>query len=563
MSGLRALAASGSARKLAVPRASSDPVRRAGRLPAWLALLAAGAGFGGPACHRAAPAPRPEAAAQATPALVGRGEGLVARLEPLDPDPVRQRALAGALAARFGLAAGEPWRLTLARASGAGAGSDLAGALAAPLVLDERGQALAAVALGRATPGAPADPLATLLGAASLAGADGARARVLWGRAPGAGARLETGGLVLALGPAEGAPRARPLALAFGAPAAGPAAAAAPGDLARENERLRAELASERERRLERERAWYDYNERLAALGVAARAGAFPVDAEVAAERERAQGPPAAPEAPAPDPAEERRGAILASLRALLALAELPGYDLLEAGAPLDDPQGGVGPVVFRLLDDRGRLAGSLVAERLRLEGSRSGRTLTLVLEDGHESRGGERVPFADGARRVVVPFLDPEPWVESLPELFRPGAFSDVQDDGTWDREALRRSLNDLLARDTSAGWFRVRGIGGVLRGVLTDVQIEELDKGGRLVRRLFADRVTVLAEPPGVLVVLEGGVSVRGEAKEAFRDGVHRIYLPRASAEAWRAAGVPGLEPAAPPPPAAEPAAAATGRG
>jgi len=319
--------------------------------------------------------------------------------------------------------------------------------------------------------------------------------------------------------------------------------------LRRENEALKAELVREHTARLEREREWLAYNRTLAKMGFTPRAGAFGVDLKLVPEAAEAEAegepqPPATPTAE-PDPAAARAEELARAVRAFLVLADLKSYDLIDAGGLVEDPPyRGIGPVVFRLLDDRGRLAGGLFAKLLRMEGSRSGRTVTLILSDGYESHGGRRTPFESGVLRIPVPFLDPEPWFEECPELFPEKAFADVEDDGLWDREALRRALNRLLALDTGAGWYRLRGIGGVVRDQLTDVQLEELDSGGRLTRRLFADRMRMRPEPPGVVLLLENGVVVRGDEKEPFREGSYRIYLPRAAVEEWRDAAMPGFE-------------------
>ena len=49
---------------------------------------------------------------------------------------------------------------------------------------------------------------------------------------------------------------------------------------------------------------------------------------------------------------------------------------------------------------------------------------------------------------------------------------------------------------------------------------------------------------EPPGIVLHLENGVIMRGDQKEAFRDGTYEIFLPRADPEDWREAALPGFE-------------------
>jgi hypothetical protein len=58
----------------------------------------------------------------------------------------------------------------------------------------------------------------------------------------------------------------------------------------------------------------------------------------------------------------------------------------------------------------------------------------------------------------------------------------------------------------------------------------------------------MTIVEQEQGVKVELQDGAQLRGDAKTPFLDGRYRIFLPRASAERWRKAGLPGL---APPPP------------
>lgn len=166
----------------------------------------------------------PHAAADAAQHWSGRyelaGGALELELAPLHAQLERQRFDAGALAARLGLEAGEPWALDLrwskelAPAGGDSAeasASEPAGlALGGLKVEDAQGEALralvecAAAAEGREAPRATdvhaaravSDPLLQLyaLPAAELAPGTSARC-VLWGRAPHAGARLALGAL--------------------------------------------------------------------------------------------------------------------------------------------------------------------------------------------------------------------------------------------------------------------------------------------------------------------------------------------------------------------------------
>jgi hypothetical protein len=334
-------------------------------------------------------------------------------------------------------------------------------------------------------------------------------------------------------------------------------------ELALEVERLQTELACEHERRVEREREWLRYQQALSRLAVAGSEDAPRFEPDLPREEIAAARAAAGSDPVAPDPARvarlERSEEIARSLRAMLAVEGVRGIDLLDAGA-LD--VGWIGPVVFRLLDERGRLAGSLFAERLRLEASRAGRTLTIVLEEGYESRGGVRVPFAvadlaaaagssteepaPGARatrRIDLTDTDPMPWVSAMPELFGSAEIAGPLDDGVWDLARVAADLNRLLREDSASGYWRVKALGGVVGGVLREVHLEAFDAQGKIDRRVFADRMSLLPQARGILLLLEDGVHVRGETKSPFLEGRFRIFLPRASVEAWQRAKLPGL--------------------
>jgi hypothetical protein len=306
---------------------------------------------------------------------------------------------------------------------------------------------------------------------------------------------------------------------------------------------LESELAELEARRVERERQWLAFGQDLDRLGLD-RVPTFAV--EVPAEEREPPAPPAA----ASDSSAEREQQILRSLRGLLAVEGLRGLDLLECGKL---GQGWIGPVVFRTLDERGRLSGSLFAERLRLEASRAARTLTLVLEDGYEAHGGERQPFAQsldrpGAaaeRRICLRDLDPMPWVEALPELLGSRPLDSVLDDGRWNKEVVRAALNQLLRQDASAGWLRVQSIEGIALGILRGVHVESFDSSGRLERRIFADRLRLERSRTrgerGVRLCFEDGAIERGGEKRPFLNGRWQVFLPRADAELFAAAGLP----------------------
>lgn len=304
---------------------------------------------------------------------------------------------------------------------------------------------------------------------------------------------------------------------------------------------LRAELAQEQERRLEREQAWLEYTLAFARLPLDR------VGPDARAHAEQAALASAAPAAePELEPAVSRAEELRRALNARLLVEEVFGFELLEAGrvGPDLEQPAWMGPVVFRLIDPSGRLAGSLSAERLRLELSRAARSATLVLEQGSESRGGQRTAFEQGVRRIPLPEIDPDAWLEALPELFEREQRERVNDDGLWELVRVRHALNELLRDDTSGGHYQLRFLGGVVGAELRDVQLVEFDAQGRHVRRLFADRMRVerLAEG-GVGFSLLEGASLRLGRKTPFLAGGQRVIFPRASAQAWERARIPGF--------------------
>lgn len=313
--------------------------------------------------------------------------------------------------------------------------------------------------------------------------------------------------------------------------------------------RLRAELEGANAKRLDREREWLRYTSGFTALGapLGAKLPEFRPDVPAG------EGAEAAAAIDAPDPRArllERSAEIHRSLRALLALEDVGGLDLLESGTLGD---GWIGPLVVRVLDERGRPLGSMTAERLRLEASRAARTLTLVFEEGCEKRAGASTPFEGGpagpdgqggVRRVLVPEVDPRPWIEACPELFSALDKAPAADDGKRNLAAVRAALNQLLREDAAHGYYRLSALGGVQARVLRDVQLDELDANGTLVRKLFADRMSCAPAERGVALLLESGAHVRDDRKVAFLDGRYRIYLPRASVDAWKRSGVPGFD-------------------
>lgn len=348
--------------------------------------------------------------------------------------------------------------------------------------------------------------------------------------------------------------------------------------------RARAELKQAAERRLRREEEWLEYTRGIAMLeSLAGGVPKFAVDPEVQKKDAGGTGaaasastPPAAVDAAATEggaakaeegPASAARVAgapaaaasapsltselAAARLQALLAAESVRGVEVLEVGLVQPDH---LGPVVLRVRDEGGRLLSVLAADRLRLECSRAGRSVTLVLEHGYERKAGAKTSFeggpADpdgrgGVRRVVVADCDPRPWLEGLPFLFRPEALQPAPHDGSISVESLRAALNIKLREDLSAGHWRVEGLGGVQRGVLFEVSLAQLDEKGNRARTLVADRLTIAPlasdSPRGVELLLQDGSQVKVDSTTPFLDGRFRLVLPRAELSEWRAARIP----------------------
>ncbi len=317
---------------------------------------------------------------------------------------------------------------------------------------------------------------------------------------------------------------------------------------------LRNELAASEERRVAREREWLEYSSLLGKVSPERLPGGKPFKVEL---------PESAPVPSDSDPAirpidpviEARSRAIARAIATLFTLEQVRGMDLLECGT-LDG--NAIGPVVFRLLDGQGRLCGGLYANHLRMEASRAARTLTLVLEDGYETRAGEKLPFEatapeekrPNARRLVLGPVDPSAWADDFHELFGEHGLDLSGDDGLWDLALVKQRLNEQLKLQTAGGTYRLRELGGVQDSTLIGVHLERADESGKLERRFFADRMRLTRSGTGVELVLENGAQVRGDDERVpFLDGRYRILLPLADSEAWTRAGLPGLSP----PPAA----------
>ncbi len=315
-------------------------------------------------------------------------------------------------------------------------------------------------------------------------------------------------------------------------------------------------LQAETERRLAREKEWLEYTSGIAKMeSLAQGLPKFAVDPAVQPKPEPSTSEtnktePDKIETNAVSPSQADVTAVTRRLRTLLSAEQVAGVDVMELGNVQADH---VGPVVLRILDANGRLLSVLAADRLRLECSRAGRSVTLVLEHGYERRNGEKLAFTGGAvdadgrggvRTIVIPDCDPRPWLEGLPFLFRPEALEPVPHDGSISVESLRAALNVKLREDQLIGHWRVDGIGGVQRSVLYEVAFSQLDEKGNVVRTLVADKATFAALSKGVEVLLEGGAQVKVDSTVPFLDGRYRLVLPRADAEAWRAARIPLLE-------------------
>jgi len=336
---------------------------------------------------------------------------------------------------------------------------------------------------------------------------------------------------------------------------------------------LRFEARRERDLRIEREREWLRYTQGMAHLQVLAGVPRFEPDVPAEERETRALGadaaaPPAAETtatAPAPVPApapmakapavpdilrlarEERSRAVYLALRSLFAIEHVSGLDLLDCGVVAD---GATGPVVLRVIDESGRPLGSLYADRLRLEGSHTARTLALVLENGWERRVGTKTPFEGGppdaegragVRRIELAHVDPAPWFEALPELFREEQRVAATEGDARGMTALRFELNRRLRADASGPIYRLESLSARDGLVLREVHLAVLDGDMRLERELFADHMSVQRAERGLEILLQNGSQIRGSEKAPFLEGRYRIFLPRASAEAWTAAGIP----------------------
>ena len=310
---------------------------------------------------------------------------------------------------------------------------------------------------------------------------------------------------------------------------------------------LQAELARADEARLAREREWLTWTRAISELTPEGVENVPDFEVGLSAEEVGTLSPEATPlEEPRDEERVVRSDEIERSLRTLLRLEWVDGITLLESGLLSDD--GWTGPCVFRLINSEGRAIGSVSAERLYLEGSVTGRTLTLVLEEGYERRSGDLFPFEGtevgkrrgGERRIVLVRTDPRPWMDALPELFREQAPGPTLSDTEKTYEELRRGVNQLLSEDAAGGRWRLEAFEGLDGSGLLGVDLVDLDVDGRTKRHLFADHLRVERRESGVVLVLNNGIQMRGGRKTPFLDGRFRIFLPQALHAAWEEAGM-----------------------
>jgi hypothetical protein len=524
---------------------------------------------------------------------------VVARLGPLHGDPQLQAFDARVLRARLGLGSGQVWRLELA-VEGEGELALLpdgirlrgAGGELSPLVVDEGREPGAA---GSVTAASATAPLIALL-RPPPPGPVGPRLQLgLWGE-PGSGPLTlhgvglvgGDGPLALELVPESSSAARLPRSLAADLrPAARDSGDGGPShprvaELERTVSELEERLAQSEAARLARDRDFVQFQQQLVGLGPP---GALEqqVRALLSAPAEGAGGAPtpmSSESTPEGSPLPEERAAEQAALdraareasqaraQTLNLLLRSEGVwtlELLEAGelhwsAPatptaelpeslLAPRPHGTGPVVFRQLDDRGRLAGGIEAELLRLEGSRSGRTLTVVLERGAFLEGGEHRPFRDGLHRIELLHVDPAPFLAALPDLFGPLEDQRLMDDGRWSLPAVHTALNRLFEADRGGLRYRLRWLGGVVGDELRDLRLEVLGPQGQSERFLFADRGRLALQGTTVSLTLEGGTSLRGDERAPFLDGQMRLVLPRVDRALLEGHPLPGIDLAAPP--------------
>ncbi len=308
--------------------------------------------------------------------------------------------------------------------------------------------------------------------------------------------------------------------------------------------KLEAELARLEEERVVRETEWLVYTRAISGLSDSV----IPASVDFKSDLEEEQQAVDQKRTAERIALESRSHEVFVALRSLFVAEGIEGYDFLEAGLVGD---GYTGPIVLRMMDQLRRPVGSLSAARLRLEGSEAGHTLTLIFEEGYERRGGMKLPFKGGTlqdlsgavRRIVLPSVDPGPWMEALPELFAKQAEPVELNDGKWNLRDVKTRLNELLREDVAAGHYRLRSVGGIRDNVFQTVHLVQWDVENRIVRRFFADQLRLEVLERGIQLTLESGAQIRGEEKLPFLDGRFRIYLPGVRMDAWCDGRLPGL--------------------
>ncbi len=335
---------------------------------------------------------------------------------------------------------------------------------------------------------------------------------------------------------------------------------------------LELELVQERAQRMEREQEWMEFMKLLALLpeekrpevpgflqGKVQQNSSTGLDSSGARRQEEVEA----------QQQLARAAEIKTILRAYLRAEGMRGLDLLEVGLVGD---GFIGPIVARQLDENGRFLSTLVADRLRLEKSRSGFTLTLVLEHGYERRAGQVWPFpvdntrstadaasADGdsnpqataekARRtgilrIPLSGVSPGPWIEALPELFSAKDLDRKVSDGRFDSRTLRFTMNQLLSKPRQGGRWRLVSLGGVVGTQWRDIHLAELALDGNVVRRIFADRGQLSLQGDNLMFALESGAQERAGRRTSFLAGRYTLVLTQVDRDAWLGAGLPGLK-------------------
>jgi hypothetical protein len=331
---------------------------------------------------------------------------------------------------------------------------------------------------------------------------------------------------------------------------------------------LELELVQERTLRLKREQEWIEFSKLLSLLPEEKRPeipgflqGQVPELSQSSAEAEVAP----IPEAVEAQQQLLRAAEIKSILRAYLRAEGVRGLDLLEVGLV---GEGFIGPIVARQLDESGRFLSTLVADRLRLEKSRSGFTLTLVLERGYERRAGQIWPFPNehstqpnealgelgsstpdqaertGVLRIPLSGVKPGPWIEALPELFSAKDLDRAVSDGSHDPFALRYSMNHLLGQPRQGGRWRLVSLGGVVASQWRDVHLAELSLEGHVVRRIFADRGQLSLQGDNLMFSLESGAQERSGVRTPFLAGRYTLVLTHVDRAAWLGAGLPGVQ-------------------